>query len=84
MVLVGIIVALLLYKGSIKNIVLISIVVNLMTISIEVLVLYLITFVFDLTVEAAVEIPEYRLMGIVLSKVFLVVAAYGICQYKKR
>lgn len=84
MVLVGIIVALLLYKGSIKNIVLISIVVNLMSISIEVLVLYLITFVFDLTVEAAVEIPEYRLMGIVLSKVFLVVAAYGIYQYKKR
>lgn len=84
MVLVGIIVALLLYKGSIKNIVLISIVVNLMSISIEVLVLYLITFVFDLTVEAAVEIPEYRLMGIVLSKVFLVVAAYGIFQYKKR
>lgn len=84
MVLAGVLVAMMYYKGSLKFIVLISIVGNMLTLSLEIIVLYGITFVYHLTVEDVVNIPEYQLLGIVLSKISLIAVAYAIYQYKKR
>ena len=82
MVLAGVLVAMMYYKGSLKFIVLISIVGNMLTLSLEIIVLYGITFVYHLTVEDVVNIPEYQLLGIVLSKISLIAVTYAIYQWR--
>lgn len=63
---------------------LISAAENAISLILEVVVLNSITFAFQVTVEEAVAIDEYRLLGILLSKIALLLLCYALYQFKKR
>ncbi len=72
-----------LYKGKVVVKAIISVLHYLMLLITEVLILFIITIVFNLTTAEVVEIPSYQLLGIVASKMlaFLLV---NFIRYKYR
>lgn len=84
MILLGAIFGFIFYAGSPIIAFLISAAGNAISLLLEVVILNSITFVFRVTVEEAVAIDEYRLLGISMSKIALLVVCYAIYQYKKR
>lgn len=83
MVLLGVMISLAFFSGPIIYAIIASIVENMASLIFEVLVLNIITVVFRLTVGEVVGIPEYRLLGIVVSKTLLLLFCYVIYRYKK-
>ncbi len=64
-----------LYKGNIPTKAIISVLMFLLIVIVEILVLFGVTLIYGITVAEAVDIPSYRLLGIIISKMltFLVV-----------
>lgn len=64
-----------LYKGNIPIKAIISVMTFLLIVITEIMVLFGVTLIYDLTVTEAVDIPAYRLLGIIASKMlaFLIV-----------
>lgn len=64
-----------LYKGNILIKLIVSVLTFLLMVLAEIMVLFGVTLIFKLTVAEAVDIPEYRLLGIIASKMlaFLII-----------
>lgn len=58
----------LMYKGSLSSKMIISVLSILFIAVVEVIVMFSIVSIFNITSEQAVQIPEYRLLGIMVSK----------------
>ena len=74
-----------LFKGNIPIKMIISVMAFLLMVIAEIMVLFGVTLVFNITVTEAVDIPEYRLLGIIASKMlaFLIINAIRF-KYKDR
>lgn len=58
----------LMYKGSLTAKMIVSVLSILLIFVVEIIVMYFITLIFNITVEETVNIQEYRLLGIIVSK----------------
>lgn len=74
----SIIVSRILYRGFWKRLIFLSILGSLIVGITEIIVLQLITFIFSITVDEAIEIAEYRFLGIVVSKLLGLAVCNGI------
>ena len=74
----SIIVSRILYRGLWKRLIFLSILGSLIVGITEIIVLQLITFIFSITVDEAIEIAEYRFLGIVVSKLLGLAVCNGI------
>lgn len=74
----SIIVSRILYRGLWKRLLFLSILGSLIVGITEIIVLQLITFIFSITVDEAIEIAEYRFLGIVVSKLLGLAVCNGI------
>lgn len=74
----SIIVSRILYRGLWKQLIFLSILGSLIVGITEIIVLQLITFIFSITVDEAIEIAEYRFLGIVVSKLLGLAVCNGI------
>ena len=74
-----------LFKGNIPIKIIISVMAFLLMVIAEIMVLFGVALVFNITVTEAVDIPEYRLLGIIASKMlaFLIINAIRF-KYKDR
>ncbi len=59
----------LMYKGSLTAKMIVSVLSILFIAVVEIIVMFFITLIFNIKVEEAVHIQEYRLLGIIVSKV---------------
>lgn len=57
------------YYASWQQLILIAVLGSMIVGVSEILVLYIITSVFSITVDQAVRIPEYRFLGVIVSKI---------------
>ena len=74
-----------LYKGNIPVKIIISVLSFLLIVITEIIVLFGITLIYDITVAEAVNIPSYRLLGIIVSKILVLLIANIIrFKYKDR
>lgn len=73
---VALIVAHLFYQGSIGKLATVATIGTLMIGLAEIVVMYMITLALDVSVQDAIDIPAYRFVGIVLSKVSGLVICY--------
>lgn len=74
-----------LYKGSLPVKIIISILNFLLIGTIEIIVLFGITLIYDVGVADAINIPSYRLLGIIISKTLALLAAIVIrLKYKDK
>lgn len=75
-----------LYRGTWKHLILIAVLGSTIVGVSEILVLYIITSVFSITVDQAVRIPEYRFLGVVVSKIIglIICNAIRIKSWKKK
>lgn len=64
--------------------IIISVVGHILSLIIELLVLNSIMVSYHVTANMVNDIPEYHLLGVILSKITLLVVCYGIYHYKKR
>ena len=62
-----------LYEGTIKNRIIIPVLSFLLSATVEIMVLYGMVLVFHVSAENIVELPSYRLLGIILSKTLALV-----------
>ena len=70
-----------LYKGNIPVKIIISVLSFLLIVITEIIVLFGITLIYDITVAEAVNIPSYRLLGIIVSKILVLLIA-NIMRFK--
>ncbi len=68
----------LLYKGSIPVKLLVSVLGFLFIVAVELIVLFLITIVYGITVNDVVNTPMYKLLGIIVSKMITVLIVHLI------
>lgn len=74
-----------LYEGTIKNRIIIPVLSFLLSATVEIMVLYGMVMVFRVSAENIVELPSYRLLGIILSKTLaLVVVELIRLRFKRR
>lgn len=74
-----------LYKGNIPVKIIISVLSFLLIVITEIIVLFGITLIYDITVAEVVNIPSYRLLGIIVSKILVLLIANIIrFKYKDR
>lgn len=75
-----------LYRGTWKHLILISVLGSTIVGVSEIVVLYIITSGFSITVDQAVRIPEYRFLGVVVSKIIglIICNAIRIKSWKKK
>ena len=71
----------LMYKGSLTAKMIVSVLSILFIAVVEIIVMFFITLIFNITVEEAVHIQEYRLLGIIVSKVSAL-AVFNIIRVK--
>lgn len=73
------------YYASWQQLILIAVLGSMIVGVSEILVLYIITSVFSITVDQAVKIPEYRFLGVVVSKIIglIICNAIRIKSWKK-
>ena len=71
----------LMYKGSLTAKMIVSVLSILFIAVVEIIVIFFITLIFNIKVEEAVHIQEYRLMGIIVSKVSAL-AVFNIIRVK--
>lgn len=74
------------YYASWQQLILIAVLGSMIVGVSEILVLYIITSVFSITVDQAVRIPEYRFLGVVVSKIIglIICNAIRIKSWKKK
>lgn len=69
------------YKGSLTAKIIVSVLSILFIAVVEILVMFFVTLIFNITVEEAVHIQEYRLIGIMVSKM-AALAVFNIIRVK--
>lgn len=69
------------YKGSLTAKIIVSVLSILFIAVVEILVMFFVTLIFNITVEEAVHIQEYRLIGIIVSKM-AALAVFNIIRVK--
>ena len=74
-----------LYKGKVEVKAILSVLSFLLIGIIEITVLYILVLIFKISVETAIDVPEYRLLGIIISKMLTFMSVYIIrLKFKKK